>query len=139
MCFFSSYYAAALNGKFIEAKNDRFEVDLSEEHLHAFADWIYTGSFNMEFLSETEECLYVNLYLFADQMDIIALRRSALSNLADRGRTGRFATRTAASGNGLIFHIYPTGTFAGLELNWRDGPAPRTRSSFSLSPQKLIP
>lgn len=84
LCFFSSYYAAALNGKFIEAKNDRFEVDLSEEHLHAFADWIYTGSFNMEFLSETEECLYVNLYLFADQMDIIALRRSALSNLADQ-------------------------------------------------------
>ncbi|KAH0157301.1 hypothetical protein KCU67_g7960, partial [Aureobasidium melanogenum] len=85
LCFFSSYYNAALNGKFLEATKDRFEVDLSEEHLHSFSYWIYTGSFNVELLSgsESEESLYVKLYIFADQMDILALRRSAISHLAD--------------------------------------------------------
>ncbi|KAG9911579.1 hypothetical protein KCU98_g7904, partial [Aureobasidium melanogenum] len=85
LCFFSSYYAAALNGKFLEANKDRFEVDLSGEHLVAFRDWMYMGTFDhlIGYLSEGLECLYVKLYLFADQTDIIALRRNAISHLAD--------------------------------------------------------
>ncbi|KAH0156313.1 hypothetical protein KCU67_g8364, partial [Aureobasidium melanogenum] len=85
LCFFSSYYAAALNGKFLEANKDHFEVDLSGENLVAFRDWMYMGTFDhlIGYLSEPLECLYVKLYIFADQMDIIALRRSAISHLPD--------------------------------------------------------
>ncbi|KAH0366444.1 hypothetical protein KCU65_g5376, partial [Aureobasidium melanogenum] len=84
LCFFSSYYAAALKGEFLEAKKDRFEVDLSGADLKAFRDWIYMGTFDhLECIEGSVERLYVKLYIFADQVDILALRRSAVSSLGD--------------------------------------------------------
>lgn len=76
LCFFSPYYAAALNGNFLEAQKDQFEVDLDGEDLQNFAAWIYTGELSKERLENT------NLYVFADQVDILALRRDALSQLS---------------------------------------------------------
>ncbi|CAD0100292.1 unnamed protein product [Aureobasidium mustum] len=81
LCFFSSYYAAALNGNFLEAEKDRFEVGLSGAQLQAFAEWIYTGTFNVH--DREDEFLFISLYIFADLVDIIALRRSAISHIAD--------------------------------------------------------
>ncbi|KAG9685798.1 hypothetical protein KCU95_g8559, partial [Aureobasidium melanogenum] len=78
LCFSSSYYAAALNGKFLEANNNNFEICLMGEHLQAFANWIYTGT-----ISTNDESLIISLYLFADEVDILALRRSAISHVAD--------------------------------------------------------
>lgn len=73
-CFFSSYYAAALKGSFLEAQKDRFDVDLSGKDLESLATWIYTGKCVQP---DNWVCL-VNLYIFADQVDIIALRRDIL-------------------------------------------------------------
>ncbi|KAI4762066.1 hypothetical protein E4T52_05709 [Aureobasidium sp. EXF-3400] len=76
LCFFSSYYHAALNGKFLEAHKKRFEVDLSGEHLQGFTRWLYTG--------EAMEDALVELYIFADRVDIMALRRDVISELAKK-------------------------------------------------------
>lgn len=78
LCFFSPYYAASLNGKFLEAQKDQFEVDLVGQDLRVFISWIYTGE-----LTE-ESSQNANLYVFADQVDILALRRDALSQLSRR-------------------------------------------------------
>ncbi|KAG9663905.1 hypothetical protein KCU64_g1033, partial [Aureobasidium melanogenum] len=57
LCFYSLYYVAALNGRFLEAKKDSFEVGLTGEQLRGFESWIYTGGFHMGILSESEESL----------------------------------------------------------------------------------
>ncbi|CAD0112147.1 unnamed protein product [Aureobasidium uvarum] len=82
LCLFSSYYAAALNGNFLEANKDRFEVDLSGEHLRAFAVWIYTGSLGRMSDDYDGMCCLTSLYLFADQVNILALRRRTISLFA---------------------------------------------------------
>jgi len=74
LCFFSPYYSAALNGKFLEAQKDQFKVDLSGEQLQSFATWIYTGKCDLS----DRWAPYIYLYVFADQVDIIALRRDIL-------------------------------------------------------------
>jgi len=74
LCFFSPYYSTALNGKFVEAQKDQFEVDLSGEQLQSFVSWIYTGKYT----KHEPWAFYIHFYIFADQMDIIALRRDIL-------------------------------------------------------------
>jgi hypothetical protein len=81
LCFFSSYYSAALNGNFLEAQKDQFEVELSGGDLKSFATWIYTGDLSR---STTRRCS-ITLYIFADLVDIIALRHKTVSSLA-RGK-----------------------------------------------------
>lgn len=76
LCFFSPYYAAALNGKFLEAQKGQFEVDLNGEDLRMFIAWIYTGELTTGSLQNA------NLFIFADQVDILALRRDILSQLS---------------------------------------------------------
>lgn len=78
LCFFSPYYAAALNGNFSEAQKNRFEVDLLGRDLESFATWIYTGYLQQG----TQIGRIVTLYIFADQVDIMALRRDALGQLS---------------------------------------------------------
>ncbi|KAI4738391.1 hypothetical protein E4T50_11144 [Aureobasidium sp. EXF-12298] len=77
LCFFSSYYSAALKGKFLEAEKNQFEVDLDGDDLESFVTWIYTG----KLAGDTQYC-YVNLYVFADLVDIMALRRQVIGVLA---------------------------------------------------------
>lgn len=82
LCHYSSYYSAALSGKFLEAKKDQFEVDLPGEHLQSFANWLYTG--------EVEEGTFIQLYIFADQVDIIALRRDIVDVMAKEDDVYRY-------------------------------------------------
>ncbi|KEQ74815.1 hypothetical protein M436DRAFT_20836, partial [Aureobasidium namibiae CBS 147.97] len=83
LCFFSPYYSAALNGKFLEAQKHQFEVDLSGEQLQSFVEWIYTGKCAQQ---QGWDC-YIYLYIFADQVDIIALRRDVLRWLSKSAET----------------------------------------------------
>lgn len=76
LCFFSPYYAAALNGKFLEAQKDQLEVELDGEGLRNFAAWIYTGEL------AKDQSRNINLYVFADQVDILSLRRDTLSQIS---------------------------------------------------------
>jgi hypothetical protein len=80
LCFFSSYYSAALNGKFLEAEKGQFEVDLSDERLKTFTGWLYTGDV---FVDEGAALCYMELYIFADLVDIIALRRETITQLSE--------------------------------------------------------
>jgi hypothetical protein len=75
LCFFSTYYTSALNGHFAEAKNTLFKVDLSPSLLEIFKTWIYKGTID---LAAWDYQNRVDLYAFADQKDMIALRRQLL-------------------------------------------------------------
>lgn len=51
-----------------------------------FVEWLYTGRVEVEFWRETHNNDLHILYVFADQTDIIALRRSIMSCLTTAGR-----------------------------------------------------
>ncbi|THX15003.1 hypothetical protein D6D13_02636 [Aureobasidium pullulans] len=77
LCFFSPYYKAALKGNFTEAITDSLQVDLTNKGLKMFVRWIYTG----EVASPRCFARYFNLYIFADLVNIVALRRTIMTRL----------------------------------------------------------
>lgn len=84
LCHFSPYYAAALNGRFAEAHQETFSVDLSGKQLQVFIDWIHTGQLELQSWEREDR---VKLYIFADLVDIIALRRKIMT---EKGRMERY-------------------------------------------------
>ncbi|THZ80979.1 hypothetical protein D6C84_06955 [Aureobasidium pullulans] len=85
LCFFSSYYRAALKGNFSEAKTDSLIVDLSGKNLKDFVTWIYTGE-----IITTDETCDARLYVFGDQVDSLALRRSVLNEMHGKDALVRY-------------------------------------------------
>ncbi|KAI5255241.1 hypothetical protein E4T42_01951 [Aureobasidium subglaciale] len=84
LCYYSTYYAAALDGQFAEAHRKVFDVELSDKQLKVFVDWIYTG--RLELLAwEREDRLM--LYIFADFTDNLAFRRRIMT---EDGRMERY-------------------------------------------------
>ncbi|KAI4740054.1 hypothetical protein E4T50_09519 [Aureobasidium sp. EXF-12298] len=81
LCFYSPYYTAAIKGRFSESRKDLFTLGLSASQMRLFVEWLYTGCFERNFSEETN--MYA-LYLFADQTNIIALRRSIMNSLTGR-------------------------------------------------------
>ncbi|KAH0335692.1 hypothetical protein KCU81_g8928, partial [Aureobasidium melanogenum] len=84
LCYFSHYYAAALNGRFAEASQEIFRVDLSGKQLHVFINWISTGKLELQPWEREDR---VKLYIFADLVDILALRRQIMT---EKGRMERY-------------------------------------------------
>ncbi|THY81899.1 hypothetical protein D6C92_10213, partial [Aureobasidium pullulans] len=84
LCYFSKYYRAALNGRFAEAHQQIFNVDLSGQQLRVFTAWIYTGQ--LELLKWNREDRLM-LYVFADFAEILALRRQIMT---EEGRMERY-------------------------------------------------
>ncbi|KAG9568538.1 hypothetical protein KCU71_g3053, partial [Aureobasidium melanogenum] len=84
LCFYSPYYTAAIKGRFSESRKDLFTLGLSASQTRLFVEWLYTGRFERTFMDAAD--MYV-LYLFADQTDIIALRRSIIDSLVRRLRS----------------------------------------------------
>ncbi|KAI5204563.1 hypothetical protein E4T39_03514 [Aureobasidium subglaciale] len=79
LCYYSTYYAAALDGQFAEAHQKVFDVELSDKQLKVFVDWIYAGQ--LELLAwEREDRLM--LYIFADFTDNLAFRRRIMTESA---------------------------------------------------------
>ncbi|KAI5270735.1 hypothetical protein E4T47_05850 [Aureobasidium subglaciale] len=78
LCFHSTYYAAAMKGQFPEYSLELFTLDLSHEQLWLFVAWLYSGRVE-DHLGDSliEDDIYA-LYVFADQTNIIALRRSIM-------------------------------------------------------------
>lgn len=74
LCFFFTYHSTTLNENYLEAQKDLFEVSLSDKDLQMFATWIYTGERPLPIVHYD-----VVLYIFADQADILALRRTFIS------------------------------------------------------------
>ncbi|KAG9587572.1 hypothetical protein KCU77_g6852, partial [Aureobasidium melanogenum] len=97
LCFYSPYYTAAIKGHFSESHRDLFNLRLNASQTRLFVEWLYTGRFERIFMDATD--MYA-LYLFADQTDIIALRRSIMDSLArylrrptDPGDMGRLVSQ----------------------------------------------
>lgn len=76
LCYFSPYYHAALHGRFAEARQKIFEVDLTGKQLHVFINWVQTGRLELHSWDREDR---VKLYIFADFVDILALRRQILT------------------------------------------------------------
>ncbi|KAH0366384.1 hypothetical protein KCU65_g5369, partial [Aureobasidium melanogenum] len=84
LCHFSRYYKAALDGRFAEAHQEIFHVDLTGKQLHVFINWLYTGKLELQPWEREDR---VKLYIFADMVDILALRRQIMT---EKGRMERY-------------------------------------------------
>lgn len=81
LCYYSTYYKAAIKGQFLESKQDTFTLDLGYLATRAFVAWLYSGHLEDRFENDDQrEGLYA-LYVFADKTDILALRRSVMQYL----------------------------------------------------------
>jgi hypothetical protein len=76
LCYFSPYYHAALHGRFAEAYQKIFDVDLTGKQLHVFVNWVQTGRLELHSWDREDR---VKLYIFADFADILALRRQIMT------------------------------------------------------------
>ncbi|KAG9590598.1 hypothetical protein KCU77_g4103, partial [Aureobasidium melanogenum] len=80
---YSRYYSVAVNGKFLEAKNTFFELELNKQQAEIFICWLYSGRLSDNLLRpDTKDLL--DLYVFADKTDISALRRQIITALVNR-------------------------------------------------------
>lgn len=78
LCGFSPYYRAAIDGSFEEAKKSSFTAKTTPEALRMFVKWVYTrrlrdddGTIDLD--------TAVDLYIFADMIDVLALRRDIVT------------------------------------------------------------
>jgi len=86
LCFYSKYYDAALNGPYAEAKKTSFTVRCSANALALFISWLYTGSLGSVEREQDPGYRYflgsfLPLYVLADQIEVLALRRDVLTHL----------------------------------------------------------
>ncbi|THW51757.1 hypothetical protein D6D22_00618 [Aureobasidium pullulans] len=82
-CFYSTYYTAAIKGQFSEAQKHLFTVELSYEQTRLFVTWLYSGRLEHQPDELIDEEDAYALYIFADQTDIIALRRTVMTFVTD--------------------------------------------------------
>ncbi|CAD0092308.1 unnamed protein product [Aureobasidium vineae] len=82
LCFYSPYYTAAMKGGFSERHKDIFTLELSGKQTKMFVKWLYTGCLECYAWREDDNNDAYALYVFADQTDIIALRRTVMTCLA---------------------------------------------------------
>lgn len=79
LCFYSPYYTAAIKGKFSESRNESFTLELDHKQTQMLIQWLYTGLCDPEPWHHVKNNEAYGLYIFADQTDIIALRRSIMT------------------------------------------------------------
>ncbi|KAK4691353.1 hypothetical protein P7C71_g5628, partial [Lecanoromycetidae sp. Uapishka_2] len=94
LCATASYFQAAFEGNFIEAKTHVLELpDEDSEVFKQFQLWAYTS----QILSEGETCedvtyeLLAKLYFFGDMCGIPALQNAAMDLIFDKQDIGRVA------------------------------------------------
>jgi hypothetical protein len=83
LCHYSSYYEAALYGKFKEATSDHLELELNRDCADWFVRWLYSGQLKEALYAPDADELF-NIYIFADRVDILALRRTVMAELVSR-------------------------------------------------------
>lgn len=80
LCFFSPYYRAALKGGFMESGKTQLKVNVQGNILGSVVTWMYSGTvLNMDESMEVTCKILIELYMFADEYDFLALRRCILS------------------------------------------------------------
>jgi hypothetical protein len=92
LCYYSSYYTAALKGGFSEAKKDTITMQLPYDLMTDLVSWLYSGTI----ISRVETNL-MDLYVFADEKMMLAFRRSIMSRLIEchDPKTGMLAAKDA--------------------------------------------
>jgi hypothetical protein len=78
LCYYSPYYTTLLKSS--KVKKDTISLDLWKTHAHALVCWLYTGT-----LPGTGDDLddLMQLYCFADETEMLALRRSIMSRIIE--------------------------------------------------------
>lgn len=76
LCYYSPYYHAAIHGRFAESRQKIFQVDLTGKQLHVFVSWLHTGRLELHSWDREDR---IKLYIFADFVDILALRRQIVT------------------------------------------------------------
>jgi hypothetical protein len=87
LCFYSPYYTAAIKGSFSESLQESFTLELDCGQTQLFVEWLYTGRCDLDPVQEFNNNDLHALYIFADQTDIIAFRRSIMTSLVSTLRT----------------------------------------------------
>lgn len=96
LCHFSPYYTAALTGPFAESTQQIFHVPLSGKQLSILITWLHTGLLSLQTWEREDR---IKLYIFADFVDILALRRQIMT---EKGRMERYREVN------LVFSHLPT-------------------------------
>lgn len=76
LCAYSAHYSAVLERRSSEDKEDAIKMDLPWCRMQNLVGWLYTGTMAWDDLDELLE-----LYVFADQTKILALRRFIMSKI----------------------------------------------------------
>lgn len=84
LCHYSTYYEAAIYGKFQEASSNHFDLRLNKPYAEWFVRWLYSGKLSGPDANTGTEELF-QLYIFADEKDILALRRDVMTRLVQYG------------------------------------------------------
>ncbi|THW87389.1 hypothetical protein D6D15_06727 [Aureobasidium pullulans] len=77
LSYFSTYYAALIEGGFAEAGTDNIKFDLDYAPATLLVTWLYTGSISRS----AQYSDIFDLYLFADMTDLGALRKDIIDYL----------------------------------------------------------
>jgi hypothetical protein len=82
LCHFSRYYTALLHGSFAEAGSSRVNLELSGPQAKSLVTWLYSG----RFAEEEGYGMLFELYVFADKVDVPALKKDLMSFIHRRSR-----------------------------------------------------
>jgi hypothetical protein len=100
LCHYSRYYKALLHGSFAEAGSNSINIELSGPQAKVFVTWLYSGRFGEEVGYE----VLFELYIFADKVDVPALKKDIMSFIHKRSRRkGSPDVRLASR----VFHMLP--------------------------------
>jgi hypothetical protein len=80
LCHYSTYCEAAICGEFQEATRGHFTLKLDRKCADWFVRWLYSGQLGNRAPCPDDKELY-RLYIFADEKDILALRRAVMNRL----------------------------------------------------------
>ena len=101
LCHYSLYYRAAIQGQFKEATSDHFDLALHRKYADVLIRWLYSGKLSAGVVVPNTEVLF-QLYIFADEKDILALRRDIMSELVKREETDLPCALVALATNSLL-------------------------------------
>ncbi|KAI5270737.1 hypothetical protein E4T47_05852 [Aureobasidium subglaciale] len=77
ICYFSKYYNALLKGRFSESGQKKITLKMSKYKARLLVTWLYTG----HIADDVDYQNLFQLYVSADQTDILALRRATMNQI----------------------------------------------------------
>jgi hypothetical protein len=91
LCHYSAYYRAALLGGFQEASSTYLDLKMQRADAEIFIQWLYSGRLSFRSLDLNIDDM-IQLYIFADRVDIPALRRQIMTELVEKKTDSLYST-----------------------------------------------